>query len=353
VTEKTLNKKILLSVKRLEVARERAWDNYVKQSDSATFFHLIGWKRVLEKTFGYRAYYIYAEESGNIRGILPLFVMKNLHLKTIICSVPFGVYGGVCADNDSISEALLEEAKKITRNEGAEYMELKNVKRVNNGLQRKDLYSTFVNELPQHKDDCLKHYPRKARAACRKAINSGLEIETGVHLLKECYDLFAISLRNLGSPTVPLSLFINIAKEFEENVTVLSVKHNKRTISSVLTFFFKDIAIPYYSGSLPGYLQYQPNNFMYLKLMEYAVEKGYRYFDFGRSKKDTGSYKFKELQGFKPTPLHYEYYLNRTDIMPNISPVNPKYRFAIEAWKRMPVGLTKIIGPTIVKYIGG
>ena len=86
---------------------------------------------------------------------------------------------------------------------------------------------------------------------------------------------------------------------------------------------------------------------MYLKLMEYGVEHGYRYFDFGRSKKGTGSYHFKELHGFTPQPLYYQYYLNTADKIPDISPKNPKMQLAIKAWQKMPVWMTKIVGPVV------
>ena len=180
-----------------------AWDNYVINSRSATFFHLSGWKRVLEKTFGYESRYLYIEDEGKICGILPLFIMKDLHFRKIISSVPFGVYGGTCADNEAATKLLLEEAKKIVNKEGAEYLELKNITRIDAGFNTKELYVRFVKELPTSKEECLAGYPRKARAACRKASDLGLTSEMGISLLKECYDIFAVSLRNLGSHVVP------------------------------------------------------------------------------------------------------------------------------------------------------
>jgi hypothetical protein len=85
--------------------------------------------------------------------------------------------------------------------------------------------------------------------------------------------------------------------------------------------------------------------------MKYGCENGYKLFDFGRSKIDTGSYDFKRHWGFEPEPLPYQYFLNRIDEIPNISPANPKYQKKIEMWQKMPFWLTKIIGPRIVKYI--
>jgi hypothetical protein len=50
-------------------------------------------------------------------------------------------------------------------------------------------------------------------------------------------------------------------------------------------------------------------------------------------------------------PLPYQYYLNKLDDIPNISPTNPKFQKRVEMWKKLPLWVTKIIGPHIVKYI--
>jgi len=135
-------------------------------------------------------------------------------------------------------------------------------------------------------------------------------------------------------------------------VNILIIKdRGGKPISSVLTFFYKDQVLPYFAGSLSEYRDLAPNDYMYWQLMKYGHEKGYKWFDFGRSKVDTGSYDFKRHWGFEPEPLAYQYFLNRMKDIPNISPANPKYQKKIEMWRKMPFWLTKIIGPRIVKYI--
>jgi len=119
----------------------------------------------------------------------------------------------------------------------------------------------------------------------------------------------------------------------------------------VLSFYFKDQVIPYYAGSDFEFRRLAPNDFMYWKLMEKACLDGYKWFDFGRSKVDTGSFSFKKHWGFEPQPLAYQYILHKLKELPNISPANPKYQKKIEMWKKMPFGLTKMVGPFIAKYL--
>ena len=118
-----------------------------------------------------------------------------------------------------------------------------------------------------------------------------------------------------------------------------------------MSFYYKDQVIPYYSGAYPEAQGHAANDYLYWALMSDSAEKGYRMFDFGRSKKETGPYNFKRHWGFEPKPLEYQYYLNKIRELPNISPSNPKYQRRIEMWKKLPLWATKIIGPRIVKYI--
>jgi FemAB-related protein (PEP-CTERM system-associated) len=182
---------------------------------------------------------------------------------------------------------------------------------------------------------------------------AGLTFEFGFEeLLPEFYETFSRSYHRLGSPVFSIRFFKNLLNEFKEQVNILVVRtQGGKPISSVLTFFYKDQVLPYFAGSLFEYRDLAPNDYMYWQVMKYAHEKGYRWFDFGRSKVDTGSYDFKRHWGFKPESLPYQYFLSRIDEIPNVSPANPKYRKKIEMWRKMPLWVTKIIGPHIVKYI--
>ena len=75
-------------------------------------------------------------------------------------------------------------------------------------------------------------------------------------------------------------------------------------------------------------------------------------FDFGRSKVDTGAYAFKKNWGFNPEPWTYEYKLRRVEEIPDINPLNPKYRLFIAAWKRLPLPIANLVGPYIVRGLG-
>ena len=57
--------------------------------------------------------------------------------------------------------------------------------------------------------------------------------------------------------------------------------------------------------------------------MRRACKRGCRTYDYGRSKRGTGSFDFKTNWGFEPQPLHYEYQLLKREAVPQNNPSNP------------------------------
>ena len=85
---------------------EMRWDQFVDRCADATFFHLAGWKKVIEQSFGHDCHFIYAESSGQIRGVLPLVHMRSRIFGNSMVSNAFCVYGGpVAADREAIAVA--------------------------------------------------------------------------------------------------------------------------------------------------------------------------------------------------------------------------------------------------------
>jgi len=328
-----------------------AWDRFVYTQEKATFFHLIGWKRAVENVFGHRSRYLLAYENGEIQGVLPMFLIKSRLLGKFLVSTPFAVYGGICARTDKARLLLLEKAQEIAQELSVDYLVFRNLWPDASDLLANDLYVTFIKPLPTDPAECLKALPRKARAAARQGIKHGLQVEVNLERLKEHYQLHAIQMRRLGSPVMPFSWFQHLVQEFQGQSTIFSVKYGKKLVASVLVFLFRDTVLPYYSGTLQEYNRYHASNFMYLKLMEFGVENGYKNFDFGRSRKGTGPYSFKKHQGFDPQPLCYQYYLHRADKIPNVNPSNPKFDVPKRIWQKMPLSLTKWLGPKIVRAI--
>jgi FemAB-related protein (PEP-CTERM system-associated) len=329
---------------------EKTWDEYVLRHPQATFFHLMGWQRVLEQTFPYRAFSCVALRDGRISGVLPLFLVRNLPFGQSLVSMPWGVYGGICADDDETQSALLNYAKTLAQRLVVRYLELRNQAPCCD-LPATDLYVTFRKEIASDPETNMAAIPRKQRRMIRHGDKHGLTAQMGgEEFLKGFYHLYAHSVRNLGTPVFSVRFMANLLREFGPACRILAVFHEEQMVAGVMTFFFRDRVMPYYGGALRHALRYAVNDFMYWHLLCYGAEQGYRIFDFGRSKKGTGSYDFKRHWGFEPTPLAYQYHLVRQKTLPNQNPLNPRFALAIQTWKRMPLWLSRWLGPRVVRF---
>jgi FemAB-related protein (PEP-CTERM system-associated) len=120
----------------------------------------------------------------------------------------------------------------------------------------------------------------------------------------------------------------------------------------VLSFYFRDEVLPYYAGDTLAARDLAANDFKYWELMRRACERGLRVFDYGRSKRGTGSFDFKKNWGFTPAPLAYEYQLYSRSDIPQHNPLNPRYRAFIALWRMMPRRVANALGPAIVRNLG-
>jgi FemAB-related protein (PEP-CTERM system-associated) len=333
-----------------EASDDARWDDYVIRHPQASLFHLSGWRRVLDATFGYRPISLIASRDGRATGILPLFVTPTLPFGCSLISVPLGVYGGICADDDAAGRALLDAAQTEAERMRVRYVELRHETPVHD-LPMKDLYVTFRKEIFPDPEKNLAAVPRKQRRMIRQGGEHGLVAQAGgEEWLEGFYRIYAHSVRNLGTPVYPFRLFQHLLREFGSACRIFVVHHEQTMVAAVMTFYFKNHVMPYYGGALRDAFQYAANDFMYWSLLNDGALRGYTIFDFGRSKRDSGSFHFKRHWGFEPTPLAYQYHLVGQRRLPDLSPRNPRFSPAIAVWKRLPLWLANSIGPTVVRF---
>ena len=327
------------------------WDAYVLTHPDGTFFHRAGWRRVIEDAFGHRTHFLLAERDGDMVGVLPLAEINSWLFGHSLGSLPFCAYGGILADNDAAYRALDEAAQALAIKLKVGALECRNQAAQHAHWPTKDLYVTFKKAIEPEVEANMTAIPRKQRAMVRKGIKAGLigEIDTDT---RRFFQAYSASVHRLGTPVFSRALFKALKDEFGDDCEVLTITLNGEVIASVMSFYFRDEVLPYYGGGTDAARAVAGNDFMYWELMRRACERGLKVFDFGRSKRGTGSFDFKKNWGFEPTPLYYEYFLVADKTVPDINPLNPKYRLFIQAWKKMPLALANVIGPYIVKNLG-
>ncbi len=342
-----------IQVKRLanDVSADHSrWDSFVHAQQAGTFYHLSPWQRVIQRSFGHVMHMLYVEQDGEITGVLPLGYIKSKIFGRSLISVPFCVYGGVIATDHASRLALEAEARQLAQQLNVGYVEYRNIDVVEpDRPAKRDLYVTFRKTISVDMEENLLAIPRKQRAVVRKGIKAGLisELDTSADRL---YEAYSESVRNLGTPVFSKRYFEVLLEEFAGSVDIVSITSAEgELLSSVMNFYFRDEVLPYYGGGTAAARGKYANDFMYYDVMSRAVERGCTVFDYGRSKEGTGSYRFKKHWGFEPEPLSYEYDLVNATEIPNISPANPKYKLMVDTWQKLPLWLSRRIGPLVAK----
>jgi FemAB-related protein (PEP-CTERM system-associated) len=338
-----------LEVRRLSAADDPRWDAFVASCPAATFFHRAGWRGVIEESFGKACHFLYAERDGEIRGVLPLVHAKSRLFGNALISTGFTVGGGVVALDDEARAALDARATALADELDVDYLEYRAGTATHPGWASKpDLYVLFKKPIDPDPEKNMLAIPRKQRAMVRKGIKAGLVSEID-ETTDRLFPVYAESVRNLGTPVFTPGYLRNLKRAFGADCDVVTVLDGGRPVASVMNFYFRDTVLPYYGGGTSEAREVAGNDFMYWEVMRRAAERGFRVFDYGRSKRGTGAFAFKKNWGFEPTPLVYEFYLRRGGDIPDVNPLNPKYRLFIAAWQRLPLPLANLVGPFLAR----
>ena len=329
----------------------QAWDTFVRQHPQGTVFHRPAWSQAVRSAYKHRPVHLTAWRGGDLVGICPLFLVDSVFVGRALVSIPYATYGGILADDAAARRELLTAAQELAGDVGAAYVDLRHRDVNELDLPAVDRYDTFRKELPGRAEDVLPSFPKKARAAARSGLEC-LTVQVGDHLLGAVYHLYARTMRRLGSPNFRRRLFDAIQQSYGPESACLVVFHDGRPVAGVMSLVFRNEIVPYFSGSTAQGRALGASNVMYLKLMEYAIERGLRWFDFNRTRRDNaGPHSFKRHLGFEPTPLHYQIWMNGPAEAPNLTPSNRAFALAGRVWRHLPLWVTRPAGAAITKWI--
>ena len=340
-----------MQIKTLTSNDYKKWDSFVDSCPNATFFHKSAWQPIIEQSFNHKTFFMYAEDEGEIKAILPLAQNKSLLFGNSLCSLPFCVYGGVASISDDATTALHEAAAKLATDLNVDHLELRYMTESNASWDTKDLYVTFRKEIDPDPEVNMLAIPRKQRAMVRKGIKAGLTTEIDDNISR-FFDIYSLSVRNHGTPVFKKKFFQLLKENFKDDCEVSVVIKDNVPISSVMSFYFRDEVLPYYGGGTLEARKYKGFDFMYWDLMQRCCQNGIKIFDYGRSKKGTGSYSFKKNWGFEPADLPYQYKLIKATEVPDVNPLNPKYQLFIKMWQKLPLPVANTIGPFLSRSLG-
>jgi FemAB-related protein (PEP-CTERM system-associated) len=213
----------------------------------------------------------------------------------------------------------------------------------------------MILDLPESSEALMKTFKSKLRSQIRKPMREGLKARIGgLDLIDAFYKVFLKNMRDLGSPVHSKKLMENLLVEFPDKAMIFVVYKDRKPVAGSFVCSFRKEFINPWASFIREYSQFSPNMLLYWAMLEYACDHGFSVFDFGRSTPGEGTFKFKEQWGARPVPLCWLELSNEKEFAAFKTSVADKSKFdiAIQLWKKLPVPLSRILGPAIRKNIG-
>jgi serine/alanine adding enzyme len=329
------------------------WNRFVEDNSAGTIYHLHEWRGLIYRLFGHKSYYLLSEDSsGDVSGILPIIRLKSRLFGDYMVSMPYVNYGGAIGTSRATENALMDHAGELGKTLGIRHIEFRDTYERQQSWPIRTDKVAMILDLPTEEELLWKSLGSKMRAQIKRPLRENPQVKHGqIELLDDFYSVFATNMRDLGTPVYPKLLFKTILETFPENCHLVIIRlNNKPVCAGFLIAYKQTFEIPW-ASSLREVNPFGMNMLMYWEVIKYAIKEEGHHFDFGRSTIDSGTYRFKKQWGAQMKQLYWHYWLGEGQNIPQLSPGNAKYKFAIAAWKKMPVFMTTLIGPGIVKNL--
>lgn len=331
---------------------KKSWDQYVLHHQHGTIYHLSNWWHIISESFGYQTTTLVATDNqGRYLGVFPFTHIHSNLFGSYNVSMPYVNYGGPLANSKNIAKQLLDKAANICQEKSIAHLEVRSTQVLNDWHYTENKISMILS-LPKEQQLLDSNLGAKVRAQINNAKKHGLISRSGgIELLDDFYKVFAINMRDLGTPVYSKKFFTNIFNAMQNNCSLTLLYFNNKPISAAFLIGHHDVLEIPWASTLRKFNKMNANMLLYREILGNAIDNNYAYFDFGRSSKDANTYRFKKQWGAKPIQHYWHYWLADRQSTPELNPNNPKYKLAIKIWQILPVWLTKIMGPSIVKKL--
>ncbi len=326
---------------------DAACDAFVARRADGKICHLPAWSFMVQRVFSHQSHYLVARGDAALLGVLPLIHVKSRLFGNRMISQAFANYGGILTDDEGVRRALFDRAVELATQLRCESIELRNIDPLPYGLQLRE--GKAVMHLPLGDPEALwKGFDPKVRNQVRKAEKSGIvACDGGAELLDDFYGVYTTRMRQLGTPCYSRKLMEGMLETFPDHCRIFVVRLENKAVGAGITTCFNGLAEIPLAATLTEYNSLCPNNLLYWSVIKHYATAGAGVFDFGRSTVGAGTYHFKKQWEPRQVDTHYQYWLAPGSELSISSPDNPRYRRKVEAWKRLPLWLTRLLGPPI------
>ena len=330
-----------------DAATIRKWSEYVAPR-TMSVYDLPEWARIVDEAYGIKSHVLAAFNQDQIVGTLGLFEIKHPLFGHYLTTAVFDTDGGLHFDSPAARDALAAEARTLAARLGVAYLVIRTRAAALDGFRLDQRYRTAVLDLDGGSEVVWKRLPSKTRNQVRRGMKEGFTVEAGLDQCDAFFDVFHRHMRDLGSPAHSRAYYEAIVRHLGERAEFVTVREGNVVVSGALVFRINGTAMNYHTVSLREYNRRCPNYLIYWQMIEASCGRGDRAFDMGRSEAGTSAMDFKDNWTPREVVLDYNYFLLKMKEVPFLNPRNPRFRIATAAWRRLPLAVTKSLGPRLI-----
>jgi FemAB-related protein (PEP-CTERM system-associated) len=336
-----------------DASHAAAWDAFVAAAPTASFYHRFAWKGINESMLRHRTAFLAAlDDSGAFAGIFPLVQVKSRLFGNMACSMPFVNYGGPATADPEAEQLLMDAAEKVCADWDVEYLEIRSKRHLGDRLPVSEHKVSMTLDLDPDPEVLFKAFKTGQRQDIRRGDKSGLTAKFGgAELVHHFYEVMSESWHQLGTPFYRPSYFERIIADFGKDIRLCVVYADDTPAAVAFDGIQGETVEGMWLGARAQYRQQLVGYVLYWELIKHACEGGYRRFHLGRSTADSGGEQFKKKWNASSTPLYWHYLLRTRTETPKLNVTNPKFQLAISAWRKLPLSITRSIGPYIARSI--
>ncbi|TWU01289.1 FemAB family XrtA/PEP-CTERM system-associated protein [Stieleria varia] len=315
--------------------------------------HHPAWAPAICRGLSHTGFVITVRDASDVVGVLTVVLVKGPIFGRFLVSLPYINTGGVWARDEQVASLLVDRACDLADKLDVKYLELRHEVPVEHPRLnfRKTEKVHMRLPLPATDEELDASFKSKLRSQVRKADQFDHSVAWGgKELLNEFYHVFAINMRDLGTPVFSRRLFASVLDGFEGDAELCVVRGDGQPQAAALLVHAGGVTEVPSASCLRSQNHTGANMWMYRHLLRRAIERGSTQFDFGRSSVGSGTYKFKAQWGAEPDPAVWQYYVRKGSVEA-MRPDNAGNQRLIKIWQKLPVWLTRLMGPTIVRGI--
>lgn len=328
------------------------WDSFLATQACGSFYHRFAWKDINEQNFGHETYFLTAQRADRIVGVFPLVLVSSRLFGRILCSMPFVNYGGPCSADPEAMALLLDELMALVARLRVDYTEIRALEPLAREFPTALHKVSMTIALQPNPDTLWNAYTSKHRTNIRRIYKNNLRVVSG-HLdqLDAFYTVLAHSWRQHGTPIYRRRYFADILNAFPQETRIFVVYQDDQPIAAAFNGYYRDTVEGMWAGTDARFRSLQASYVLYWEMIKDSCEHGFAHYHLGRSTIESGSESFKKKWNADSKQLYWHYVMPAGQPMPQLNVDNPRYRLAIELWRRLPTRLTTLIGPPLARGI--